>query len=497
MNIKLMNRLKYLIISVITASFFIIPINLVSSFGEVVDLVYPEPPPPLPFKLKDPHNRPKNGPTLNNVTHKVHIDWMRKWIDNPKGHDPEARMPILRLEEKEIEAVIAYLASIADEEFPQVEWEPLSFKSGDEMTDEEWDEMDALYAEGKLIFSSSRCIICHRVDGEFGVVGVGPDLGAITIKINRNWLYQWLERPQGYFSGTQMSRFKLTDEQLRQVVEFVMRDDQFKPEVADYYGLTEEEYLEGDYTLPAELELLKKSQDEYATLRKNKELVEEGKRVIEVTRCFLCHKIEGFEEKNLLPQPETEDPMETETIATGENAEFAKLIDDIRCLTCHRMRGIGGHFAPDLTRAGSKLKVEWEIDFLQSPNPIRPLLKQMPRFKLLEEDAIAATNFIEKFLVSHEVPIMNIDEDELTDEQIEKGSAIFFEKGCQACHTAGEEAGAIGPGLNQAGTRLETGFIFFHIQDPQRANPGAVEPKYDLSEEELLDLTHFLMTFHE
>ena len=496
-----MSRFKYLIISVIIASFFVIPMNLVSSFGEVVDMVYSEPPPPLPFKLKDPHNRPKNGPTLKNVTHKVHIDWIRKWIDNPKGHDPKARMPKLRLEEKEIEAIIAYLASIADEDFPQTEWEPFLYKGEDDMSEEEWDEMDALFAEGKLIFSASRCIICHRVDGEFGVVGVGPDLGAIVTKVNRNWLFDWIKKPQGYFSGTQMSRFKLTDEQLRQVVEFVMRDDQFKPEINEYYGITREEYEEGDYTLPGELELLKKSQDEYATLRKNKELVEEGKRVIEVTRCFLCHQIKGFEDKNLLPQPiaeaEDEDPMEMETIATGEDAVFAKLIDEIRCLTCHRMRGIGGHFAPNLTRAGSKLKQEWEIDFLQSPNPIRPMLKQMPRFKLIEEDAIAATNFIEKFLVSSEVPIMDIDEDELTDEQIEKGRAIFFEKGCQACHTAGEEAGAIGPSLDQAGTRLETGFIFFHIQDPQRANPGAVEPKFDLSDEEILDLTHFLVTLQE
>jgi mono/diheme cytochrome c family protein len=121
----------------------------------------------------------------------------------------------------------------------------------------------------------------------------------------------------------------------------------------------------------------------------------------------------------------------------------------------------------------------------------------MPKFVLDEEDAIAATNFIEKFLLSDEVSVMDIDEDELTEEQIEKGRTIFFEKGCQACHSAGEEAGAVGPGLDQAGTRLETGFIFFHIQDPQRANPGAVEPKFDLSDEEILDLTHFLMTLHE
>ncbi|MFQ5686270.1 MAG: c-type cytochrome [Candidatus Scalindua sp.] len=495
-----MNRFKYLSVFIIAASLFIIPMNFVSSFGaieDVADVTYPEPPPPFPFKLKDPHNRPKNGPTLTNVTHKVHIDWLRKWVKNPKGHDPKARMPILRLEDEEIEAIIAYLASIADEEFPQVEWDPLVFKSEDDMTDEEWDNMDALFAEGKLLFSSSRCILCHRIDGESGAVGVGPDLGSIITKVNRNWLYDWIKKPQGYFSGTQMSRFKFTDEKLRQIVEFVMRDDQFKPEITDYFGITRKEYEEGDYTLPGELELLKKSKEGYETLRENKKLVEEGKRVIEITRCFLCHKIKGFEEKNLLPQPETEDPMEMETIATGEHAKFAKLIDEIRCLTCHRMRGTGGHFAPDLTRAGSKLKQEWETDFLQNPNPIRPLLNQMPKFVLNEADAITATNFIEKFLVSDEVPVMDIDEDELSDEQIEKGRAIFFEKGCQTCHTAGEEAGAVGPSLNQAGTRLETGFIFFHIQDPQHANPGAVEPKFDLSDEEILDLTHFLMTLQE
>jgi len=491
MKTVLTKGLKYLIIFGITAAFFNIPMNFVTSFGDELKLE------PLPFKLKDPHNRPKNGPTLANVTHKVHIGWLRKWIENPKGHDPMARMPVLRLEEKEIEAVIAYLASIADSDFPKVDWDPIAFKSEDDMGDAEWDTMDALYGEGKLLFSSSRCILCHRVDGESGAVGVGPDLGSIVTKVNRNWLFDWVKEPQGYFSGTQMSRFKFTDDELKKLVEFIMRDEQFKPEITDHFGITVEEYEAGDYVLPGEQALLKESQEIYSSLRNNNELFKEGKKIIEITRCFLCHKIKGFEEKDLLPQPVTEDPMEMETIVTGEHAEIAKLIDNIRCLTCHRMRGTGGHFAPDLTRAGSKLKREWEIDFLQAPDPIRPLLKQMPKFVLSEEDAIAAANFIEKYLVSYEVPVMDIEVDALTEEQIEKGRAIFLDKGCSTCHTAGEEAGAVGPNLNQAGTRLETGFIFFHIQDPQRANPGAVEPLFELTDEEILDITHFLMTLQE
>lgn len=447
---------------------------------------YPEPE-SLPFAMWDPHNRPKNGPTLKNVTNKVNLNWIKNWIANPKGHDLKARMPNLRLSQDEVEAVVAYLASIADTNFPKIEFDKFLTLPESEFDDEQYEKMDSLFSEGKGLFSSSRCVICHRVNGEFGAVGVGPDLGKIFIKVNRNWLYQWIKDPQGYFANTQMSKFRLDDEKLRALVEFLMRDEQFKPTLESFYGKTLDELdKDGIYELPGEDSMIKESQEGYAALRGNKELIEKGKQIITFRRCFVCHDIEGFED--LLP------PQKAIPENTGKFAKFNKLLNEIRCLTCHRIKGIGGHFAPDLSRAGSKLRQEWELDFLQRPNPVRPLLKQMPKFNLSQEEAELAVEFIETVLVSDEVATLNITPD---DAEVEKGKEIFYAKGCNTCHTVGSAGGVVGPSLNQAGTRLEPGFIMFHIKDPQKANPGAVEPNFGLSDEEATSITHFLMTLRD
>lgn len=474
------NKIKIKIVLAVLISFTVFSTNL--SYAK-----YPEPE-TIPFKLWDPHNRPKNGPTLKNVTKKVNINWIRNWIANPKGHDSKARMPNLKLTEEEIEAVIAYLASIADPNFPEIQFEDFLRLPESEFDDEQYEKMDSLFLEGKAVFSAARCVICHRVNEEFGAVGVGPDLGKMFIKVNRNWLYQWIKDPQVYFSNTQMSKFRLTDEKLRGLVEFIMRDEQFKPDLEKYYGKTLDQLdEEGIYELPGENVLYKESQEAFATLRANKELVEKGKQIITFRRCFVCHDIEGLED--LLP-PQKEIPENT-----GKFAKFNKLLDEIRCLTCHRMKGIGGHFAPDLSRAGSKLNQDWELDFLQRPNPVRPLLKQMPKFNLTKEEAELAVEFIETVLVSDEVPVLdNFTPD---DTKVSAGKETFYSKGCNTCHTVGNEGGIVGPNLNQAGTRLEPGFILFHVKDPQLANPGAVEPNFGLSEDEAMNITHYLYTLQD
>ena len=86
---------------------------------------------------------------------------------------------------------------------------------------------------GKAIWGRARCNICHPVKGKGGAVGVGPDLGRVAEKINRDWLYQWIKEPRGYFHETQMSRYRFEEEELRKLVEYLMQDWDFKPEEDD------------------------------------------------------------------------------------------------------------------------------------------------------------------------------------------------------------------------------------------------------------------------
>ena len=426
----------------------------------------------LPFVPENPHKRLKNGPTLKNVTHKANKEWLKKWISNPGEMVPNARMPRLMLSDDEIEAVLAYLTSIADKELPKQEWEPYLLKNEDDMADDEYENMDELVSGGKAIWGRARCNICHPVKGKGGAVGVGTDLGAVAEKVNRDWLYLWIREPQSYFHQTQMPRYRFKDDELRQLVEYLMKDWDFRPEEEETAGTDKVSESKG----------AEEDTEDKSSIIPEGTLVEKGKRIIELNRCFICHEIEGVSE--LLPvRSEKSEPTN----------EFEKLLNDIRCMTCHNIQGNGGTFAPELTHEGSKLKRSWIKGFVETPDIIRPLLQQMPKFNLTSEEAETAANFVEEFFVSGEFLLDKFADIKSTEEEISKGKELYEAKGCKTCHTI-EGGGVVGPNLKRVGDRLENGFIFFHLKDPHHETPDAVEPNYNLTDEEATAITHFLMS---
>src|SRR3989337_3945451 len=243
----------------------------------------------LPFEPEDPYKRVKNGPPLANIINKANVEWISRWIANPKKVVPNAKMPNLGLDFEEIKAVIVYLGSILEKEVPQIGWDSYLLKKEDDLSDEEYDRVDKNFNEGKGVWGRARCTICHPIKGVGGNVGVGPDLGEITTKINRNWLYDWLGNTKNHFPDTMMAQFRFTDSDLRGIVEFVMRDTQFVPE-------EKEEDEEGEAKEPkaAEPEVKKLTEKEFNDIRKDTALVEKGRDVLEKASCFVCHDIKGI-----------------------------------------------------------------------------------------------------------------------------------------------------------------------------------------------------------
>ena len=439
----------------------------------------------LPFDSEDPYERSKNGPTLKNVVHKANKEWLKKWIDNPSAMIPNARMPRLMLSSDDIDAVIAYLESIADSSFPKQTWDAGLLKAEDDMTDDEYDKMDTLVSGGKAIWGRARCNICHPVKGKGGAVGVGPDLGRVAEKINRDWLYQWIKEPRGYFHETQMSRYRFEEDELRKLVEYLMQDWDFKSEEDeedDDEDNGEEEVVSAEEAVADEA--AEEVAEETPLLVHEGSLAERGKKIIEFNRCFVCHEIEGVSE--LLPVKSQKGENETTN-------EFEKLLNDVRCMTCHNIQGHGGSFAPELTHEGSKLKGEWIKGFIETPDIIRPLLKQMPKFNLTSEEAQTGADFVEEYFISDEIDLEAFANVEPTEDEINKGKELYEAKGCKTCHTI-KEGGIVGPNLKRVGDRMENGFIFFHLKDPHHETPDAIEPNYNLSDEEATALTHYLMS---
>jgi len=222
---------------------------------------------------------------------------------------------------------------------------------------------------------------------------------------------------------------------------------------------------------------------EYDSIKGDNALIFKGKTIIEKARCFVCHDIKGLSE--LMPVVENK----------REGLEgFEKVLYDIRCLTCHTIRKKGGTYAPNLTEAGTKMKMDWEKEFLKAPDIIRPLSQQMPKFNLSEDDASLATGFMEKYLLNKQLPSDVFVNEKPTAEIVEAGKNLFYSKGCNACHADGVKGGGVvGPNLGTVGDRLQPAYMFHHLKNPTAVNPRAIEPNYGFSDQDIKMLVGFLV----
>lgn len=416
--------------------------------------------------LYNPYERPKNGPPLTNVIHKVELSWLQAKLADPQHH-PAARMPDFKFTEEEVLDVMAYLKSIAKPLEPKVRWPAWADQGFEEMNDEGLEEMFELVDLGQAVWGDARCTICHSVNGPGGeLIGGfvdlrvgGIDLQIAATKLKRDWLYAWIEDPKNYFPDTLMPRYRFSDDEIKALVEYILREDAFLS--------SEEETAEepGDWSML----------DEPGR-------ADRGKDLIQLSRCVVCHDIQGI--------PEVFSPSKLIPPASARNFEF--LAYDLRCLSCHSIQGRGGTYAPDLTSEGSRLQENWIAQFVESPDMVRPLSQQMPKFNITEEEAELIASYIKSERRDTRIPA-EIPGGAVTPGEIQQGRQVFQNKGCFSCHTVEEgEGGVVGPELAAVGERLSTGYLWFHLKNPHDLNPYSAEPDFMLTDEEARALAAYL-----
>ncbi len=183
--------------------------------------------------------------------------------------------------------------------------------------------------------------------------------------------------------------------------------------------------------------------------------------------------------------------------------EFGQLERRYRCLSCHGIRGSGDILASDLTFEGSRANPEWLYHFLKRPYSMRRTLKiAMPLFDFPDEEARFMTEYISRVFVDSQIGAAW--EDDRDTAKADRGKAIFDAKGCIACHQRNGEGGDIGPNLTTqvpefpvgtwVGDKLRAEWIFQWLKDPQSLVPDALEPNLGLSDQEVADLTAYLMS---
>ena len=81
-----------------------------------------------------------------------------------------------------------------------------------------------------------------------------------------------------------------------------------------------------------------------------------------------------------------------------------------------------------------------------------------------------------------------------TDPAVASGKTLFSSLGCMGCHRIHGEGGAVGPDLSYVGDHRDREWLIKHFRDPQSTSPGSIMPKFPLDEQQLNELTAYMLS---
>ena len=206
----------------------------------------------------------------------------------------------------------------------------------------------------------------------------------------------------------------------------------------------------------------------------------------------------------LLAQTDRAVTMPPEFVRSSPRAKYhpggdaGRLMEDLRCQSCHAINGSGGDMAPDLTKEGSAVQRAWLLDFMKNPDTLRPaLIRRMPKFNLSPAEITSLTDYM---MTAYQAPGFDsqaLDLRALNAEAAARGKELFYTKyACQSCHIADykKDKGYVGPSLADVGDRLSVVWIYKWLKEPNALLPGTAMPNPHLTETEARDMTAFLLT---
>lgn len=205
--------------------------------------------------------------------------------------------------------------------------------------------------------------------------------------------------------------------------------------------------------------------------------------------CFRCHRDE----------PEK---VKAPTLNKG-----VKLVENLGCWACHKMKGFEGFPkpGPSLARIAAKTTPEWTERWLENPRAFRPSTK-MPRFFRLENfqddegtrqtDAmiagITAFLFERSERPAYAAPAAG---------DAARGRQLYESLGCQGCHVSDPKAERnamdswrqFGPNLTGLSEKTNAAWLAAWLKNPKAYNPETRMPDLRLADGEIADLVAFLL----
>lgn len=459
------------------------------------------------------------APDLDGLPEKTHPEWVLAWLQRPESLRPESWMPDFALSEEEAEALVAFL------------WSRPPRRAVDGLVPSELPSGD--YDEGRKVFREARCISCHTVEGRGN--GSAPELMGLGSKVNRRWLFAFLEDPHAFQPGTEMPHYRFDRQQLLDLTQYLMEEmvdpgapaaEGRRPELrlADEGGALYRRYgCGGCHGLRGEEAIGKVGPELVGIGDKAADLLDFGERTDLPRRLpdWLGAKVtapRSFREGLRMPLFSLDENEVTAVVTAllsytsetvpesyrvpAETSEYAPpgrfgdLVREYRCMSCHRINGAGGDISTaPLTAEGSKVQQGWLEEYLLLPTTIRPILTdRMIPLGMPREEAAFLAELMANVYLDDEIP-RDVFRDGVPPDSAARGRRLFFQRyGCQACHQVESTGGYYGPPLDDSPQKLRSGWIVWWLEGPQRWRRDVRCPDYGIGAEDARDLAAFLVS---
>lgn len=456
------------------------------------------------------------GPSLLKVGNKVNRRWLVAFLEDPHAFYPNTKMPRFHFVDREV----TDLAQFAIEE-----WVDYDLLDAEEAEPEPPPDTPDLIEQGRQLYAELNCAGCHEL-AEEPIEPPGPELTFIGSKPVHDldfgeakvphtlpdFLYTKLKspkaltsdfrprpdedtattlwknlRPAALFSGSSPLPEGAAEERLAWILAKVQ----------------EQGVLDRGLKLPPgsarqQAAWLVKTLNETGSLNplKMPDFLLTGADAEALTIALMSLSTERISSRRYEVPAKRKVPFDPKD-------DFGQLERRYRCLSCHGIRGSGDPLASDLTFEGSRANREWLYQFLRNPYSMRRTITiAMPIFNFPDEQARFMAEYMSQVFVDSQIGEgwkQGRDRADAT-----RGKALFESKGCFACHQVAGHGGDVGPNLTAqvpefpqgtwVGDKLRGEWIYQWLKDPHALVPGALEPNLELSDQETLDLTAYLLS---
>ncbi len=163
------------------------------------------------------------------------------------------------------------------------------------------------------------------------------------------------------------------------------------------------------------------------------------------------------------------------------------------CNDCHTILGIGGYYAPDVTKVMNTRESEWVRRFLKDPEKVWPNARKMPNLQLTDQEIADLVAFLTwvNGIDTNNWPPKPMVASAVT--SVTPGEAVYKAQGCSACHSIAGVGGKVGPDLSHVGKIHDPEWIEEQLRNPKSHNPQSIMPSFTkLSGKDIEDLVHYL-----